>query len=58
MRILPLCEAFPEMSPAERLEKIHREVTALDPEDEICAVGGVVYPEDGEQWTHARSKTS
>lgn len=49
MRILPLCEPFPEMSPTERLEKLRREANALEPEDEICAIGGSVYPEDGEE---------
>lgn len=48
MRILPLSESFPELSPTERLEKIHRDLNAVEPDDEISAIGGTVYPEDGE----------
>lgn len=43
-----MSEPLPELSPTERLEKVWREANAQAPEDELCAVGGSVYPEDGE----------
>tara|TARA_R100001086_G_scaffold250077_1_gene193290 strand:- start:8374 stop:8526 length:153 start_codon:yes stop_codon:yes gene_type:complete len=48
VKILPMSEPIPPMDPTLRLERIYFDVHGEEPEDDICAVGGWVFPEDEE----------